>query len=223
VLPPAGSSPTAAARLRTPEATPTELRAYASTHPAAVLLSPALPLLALEDPAQYLAIVYLARYARAGVLLTAARRRLDAPRQRLLATDIAEHALPLFVALFPGDARPRAAIQAARQYAAGAAPPEALRAAHDAAHAAAFQPADPHAEARRVEAAHRAAEAAAAAATASAGEALERAISAATLAHVLVLAPGAAPPGTGDAAMVAVREWQLARARHYLAAERGKR
>jgi hypothetical protein len=48
------ASPAESARVRLPEAAPTELRASAYHSPAAVLKSPALPFLALSDPAEYL-------------------------------------------------------------------------------------------------------------------------------------------------------------------------
>jgi len=48
---------------------------------------------------------------------------------RLFACDCAEHVLPLFEKEYPGDKRPRQAIEVARQYAKGEASTEELRAA----------------------------------------------------------------------------------------------
>lgn len=55
---------------------------------------------------------------------------------RLLAADFAEHVLHLFENKFPGNDRPRRAIETARAFARGEATSEELRAAYGAAHAA---------------------------------------------------------------------------------------
>ena len=51
---------------------------------------------------------------------------------RLLAADFAEHVLPFYESKYPGDLRPRKAIEAARAFARGEIDREALRKAHDA-------------------------------------------------------------------------------------------
>lgn len=63
------------------------------------------------------------------------------------AADCAQRALPLFEAAVPGDARPRAAIAAAREFAAGERRTARLRSLSWAAHAAAREADDPAAQA----------------------------------------------------------------------------
>ncbi|MHB9065196.1 MAG: putative immunity protein [Pirellulaceae bacterium] len=70
---------------------------------------------------------------------------LDLPRHRLLASwaaDCAEHVLPLFVAKYPGDDRPRRAIEMARAWSRGEATVGEAREAAFAAHAAARSASD---------------------------------------------------------------------------------
>ena len=59
---------------------------------------------------------------------------VDASRElRLFAADCAEHVLPIFEKEYPGDDRPRKAIEVARRFAEGEASPEELRDARDSA------------------------------------------------------------------------------------------
>jgi hypothetical protein len=212
---------------RSPEATPEALLALAASHPDRVLANPALPLLSLEDPALYRRLVVRARYAQAGARLREAVRRLDAARRRRLAADCVEHALPLFEALFPDDARPRRLVEIARRYAERRASAAELRAAEEEAYRAAHRATSPapDPDRRRALSAARAAVSAARAlvAAADAGQAIRGAALAYALAAGVTVYYSAAygfGPAGEDAeaeALLPVREWQLARAQRYLA------
>jgi hypothetical protein len=102
-----------------PEATLDELLAAATEYPEEVLANPALPLLALEDPAAYERIRREALASQARLRVEAALARLGDRRRRLFAADCAERVLRYFEAQFPKDQRPRASIYMARQFAAG--------------------------------------------------------------------------------------------------------
>jgi hypothetical protein len=102
-----------------PDASPAELLAAATTHPDEVLANPALPLLALEDPAAYERVRRDALLSQARLRVEEAVARLDDRRKRRFAADCAERLLPCYEADHPGDLRPRRAISAARRYATG--------------------------------------------------------------------------------------------------------
>src|SRR5262245_6153766 len=112
---------------RSPNASPAELEDAAAEHPDEVLSNPALPLLALEDPAAYERVQVKALLSQARLRVEEAVARLDDRRRRLFAADCAERLLPEYEAVSPGDHRPRRVIQAARELAAGRASQSELR------------------------------------------------------------------------------------------------
>ena len=128
---------------------------------------------------------------------------------RLFAADCAEHVLHLFENKYPGDDRPRLAIQATRDYANGT-----IRAASWAAAGAAAW--DAAGDAARVAAWDAAGDAARAAAWDAAGDAARAAVWGAAGAAAWGAAGGAAGAAAGAAAWAAEREWQTTRLFDYL-------
>ena len=133
----------------------------------------------------------------------------DTTAARLFAADCAERVLPIYERAFPTDRRPRAAIEAARLFAA------AWDAAGDAARAAAWNAAEAAAGAAGAgDAAWAAARAAAWAA--GAGDAAWAAAEDAARAAAWDAAEAAAEAAAGDAAGDAERDWQTQRLTAYL-------
>jgi hypothetical protein len=143
-----------------------------------------------------------AHLARKGPGMTGIYTRIKALPERArrrLAADYAEHVLGIWETAHPEDARPRAAIKAARAYDQGEATREELNAARRAAHAATTE----------------ATEAAEAAATAAAYAAEAVATAATTTAAAEAVATAAAFAAADAATYDAERAWQLARLAEY--------
>ncbi len=133
-------------------------------------------------------------------------------QMRLLAADVAEHVVHYYEEVYPGDERPRAAIDAARQLS-DAARAAASDAASDAARAAAW------AAAWAANAARAAACAAAWAAAWAANAASDAASDAARAAACAAAWAASDAAWAANATRVAERKWQINRCRAYL---RGK-
>jgi hypothetical protein len=197
---------------RSPEATLDELLSLAEKFPEEVLANPALPLLALEAPQKYALLQYVACYELTWQAISRVLERLDNRRRRLFAADCAERVLHLFEARFPGDRRPRRAMEAARQYAAGELSERELYEAGEAARLAAWA-ALPGADSASINAAEKAAIAAAQAAQGATEDLAEHAAHSAALSAASAALHADDPAGMAD---LAERKWQLARLKAYL-------
>jgi hypothetical protein len=120
-------------RYSDPNLTYEVLFAGAALAPWEVEENPVLPLLSLEDPAQYSVLqdALVAGWRDVGL------QALSEQYQRRYVCDCAEHVLPLYEAKYPNDTRPRQAIDVARRFAFGQASPDELHTAKVAAKAAA--------------------------------------------------------------------------------------
>jgi hypothetical protein len=117
-----------------------DLKPLADEWPDEVLANPALPLLALEDPAGYEQVVSQARFSRANGVVNAGIKELREKRHRsLFACDCVERVLALYTRRYPGDPRPAEGVEAARRYAGGQGSRRALSRAQHAARAASVE------------------------------------------------------------------------------------